>query len=57
MSENLYPCIWFDSKAAEAADTGLAVIPICAAVTLMLSARSGRILFLIATSAMIGNIE
>ena len=45
------------SNAAVAAETGLAVIPMCAAVTLILSARSGRILFLMATSAMIGMME
>jgi hypothetical protein len=32
-------------------------MPICAAVTLILNALSGRILFLIATSAMIGIME
>ena len=45
------------NKAADAADTGLAVMPICAAVTLILKALSGRILFFIATSAMIGRME
>jgi hypothetical protein len=43
--------------AAAAAETGLAVIAICAAVTLMLMARSGLIRFLIATSAMMGMME
>src|SRR6478736_9642596 len=45
------------SNAAAAAETGLAVIAMCEAVTLMLIARSGLILFLIATSAMMGIIE
>ena len=45
------------NKAADAAETGLAVMPMCAAVTLMLNALSGRILFLMATSAIIGSIE
>src|SRR5688572_16205410 len=45
------------SNAAVAAETGLAVIAMCAAVTLILKARSGRILFLMATSAIIGMME
>ncbi len=45
------------SNAADAAETGLAVIPMCAAVTLMLSALSGRIFALVDTSAIIGKIE
>jgi hypothetical protein len=45
------------NSAAEAAETGLAVMPMCAAVTLMLRARSGLILALIATSAMIGRMQ
>ena len=45
------------SIAAAAAETGLAVIAMCDAVTLMLIARSGLILFFIATSAMMGMME
>ena len=45
------------NNAAVAADTGLAVMAMCAAVTLILKALSGRILFLMATSAIIGIIE
>ncbi len=45
------------SNAAVAAETGLAVIPMWEAITLILIARSGRILFLMAISAMMGIIE
>src|SRR4030095_4279118 len=45
------------NKVPAAADTGLAVMAIWAAVTLILIALSGRILFLIAISAIIGRTE